>query len=76
MSGGDWLRVEVGCPFYKHDDSARIITCEGLVPDTDTKLRFARREQRRAHMQTFCCGRYICCELYRALMNNYEEEIT
>lgn len=77
MSGGDWNRVHVECPFYKHDDSARVITCEGLVPDCDTKLRFKNREQRRMHMENYCCSRsYICCELFRALMQNYDEEET
>lgn len=75
MSSGSWDRVHVECPFYKHDDCARVITCEGLVPDSDTKLRFRNREQLKKHMRQFCCCRsYITCELYRALMQNYDEE--
>lgn len=74
MSSGSWDRVHVGCPFYKHDDSARVITCEGLIPDTDVKNRFENSAKRKAYMRGYCCKDYICCELYRALMGNYDEE--
>lgn len=74
MSSGSYLQVRVGCPFYQHDDGKRIVTCEGLVPDADTKLRFRSRRKREEHMERYCCGSYICCELYRALMGKYDEE--
>lgn len=74
MSSGSYLQVHVGCPFYQHDDGKRVVTCEGLVPDADTKLRFSSRRKREEHMDRYCCGSYICCELYRALMQNYDEE--
>lgn len=74
MSSGSYDQVHVGCPFYRHDDGRQVITCEGLAPDCDSKLRFYTRDGRKRHMALFCCKNYICCELYRALMAKYEEE--
>lgn len=74
MGSGSYKQVHVGCPFYRHDDGRRVVTCEGLVPESDTKLRFFSRDERERHMDRYCCGRYICCELYRALMGKYDDE--
>lgn len=74
MSSGSYAQVHVGCPFYRHDDGGKVITCEALVPECDNKLRFHSRGAQRQHMALFCCKNYICCELYRALMAKYEED--
>lgn len=76
MSSGSWRQADVGCPFYRHDDGKRVITCEGLIPQSDTKSRFESRAAQQRHMDAYCCGRYICCEIYRALMDKYEEGCT
>ena len=74
MTGSYWQRY-VGCPFYKNDDGSNKIKCEGLVDNSTIGLSFQRPRDFRRQMEVFCCDRYICCEIYRMLMDNkYEEE--
>lgn len=74
MSSGSWMQADVRCPFYRHDDGSRIITCDGVIPDSDTKSRFPTRAARQNHMKLFCCDGYKTCEVYLAVMQRYEEE--
>ncbi len=71
MASGSYLQVEVGCPFYLSDDGKRRVICEGPVDKSSLTLRFRRREDFQLHTREFCCKRYICCELYRMLMEKY-----
>lgn len=74
MSSGSWNRVDVGCPFYHRDDCHRAIVCEGIVPDTEARMKFGSTQERKRRMEIFCCGCYEKCEQYIALMSKYDEE--
>ena len=70
MPTGSYLQREIGCPFYRKDEGKRRIYCEGIVPDSTVSLNYMRPEDFQAQMRIFCCDRYICCEIYRMLMDN------
>ena len=59
------MQVFVRCPFYKHDDGKRRITCEGIVEESSLVLSFNGTADYRQHLELFCCGRYdyqrCCC---------------
>lgn len=63
------------CPFLKYADINShgkreiAINCESPVPDTKIKLCFKTKEAYRKHRDIFCCDHYICCEIYRMLMD-------
>lgn len=68
-------QTSVGCPFYKHDNGQKHrITCEGLIEDSCLALVFQRRKDYQIHITTFCCQHYRKCEVYRMLMQKYEED--
>ncbi len=73
MGSGSYLQVYVGCPFYRKDDGAHRITCEGIVDQSSLILRFQEAKDFKFHAREYCCSRYICCEVYRMLMDKYEE---
>lgn len=75
MPSGSYLQVHIQCPFYRGDDGKRTIKCEGIIPDSDVQLHYRRPSDFRQQMGIFCRNRYICCEIYRMLMENkYEED--
>lgn len=46
------------------------VWCEGVIPDTKTKIRFGNRSERDKQMEIFCKSHnYRCCEMYRALIH-------
>lgn len=67
-------KVEVQCPFFKYDDGARRITCEGLIDDSSLALIYKRKCDYETQMQAFCCEHYARCEIYRLLMDKYDKE--
>lgn len=73
MPGGSWKQVDVKCPFYISDDGRRAITCEGIVKKSNLKLQHSTRSGFDKQMEVFCCARYECCEIYRMLMEKYED---
>lgn len=74
MSGGSWMRSEVQCPFFKFDDGRRRITCEGIFINSSLALIYHSRKDFETQMQVFCCEHYKNCEIYRMLMDKYEED--
>lgn len=72
MSSGSWHQVDVGCPFYRHDDGKHRITCEGILDDSSICMNF-RRKDFEMYIREYCSKRYICCEIYRMLMDKYQE---
>ena len=62
----------IRCPFYQRDDRSRSITCEGVTDTSRLILRFRNRPDFLRQMEVFCCGRYSCCEVYRAAAEKYE----
>lgn len=74
MPSGSYKQIEVQCPFYKYDDGKRRITCEGLVDDSSLALIYQRKSDYEAQINVFCCKHYEKCEVYRMLMEKYEED--
>lgn len=74
MSSGSFRQVDVQCPFYKYDDGRRRITCEGLIDKSSIALIYLTRRDYDIQLTTFCCEHYKKCEIYRVLMEKYNEE--
>ena len=74
MPSGSYKQIYVQCPFYKYDDGRRHITCEGLVDKSSIVLSYLTRTDYDKQLLIFCCEHYEKCEVYRMLMQKYEEE--
>ena len=74
MPSGSFKQVDVQCPFYKYDDGRRRITCEGLIDKSSIALIYLTRNDFDTQLFGFCCEYYKKCEVYRMLMEKYEEE--
>ena len=74
MPSGSFKQVDVQCPFYKYDDGRRRITCEGLINKSSISLNYLTRGDYDIQLLSFCCEHYKKCEIYRMLMQKYEEE--
>lgn len=73
VPSGSYYQADVMCPFYKYDDGRRRITCEGLVDDSSLALIYRKKGDFEQQIQTFCCRHYTRCEVYRILMDKYED---
>ena len=73
MPSGSYKQVDVRCPFYRSDDSKNHITCEGLVYNSTLTLNYRKVCDYRQQLEIFCCENYEKCEVYRMLMEKYEE---
>lgn len=71
---GSFKQADVQCPFYKYDDGRRRITCEGLIDKSSIALIYLTRYDYDKQLEVFCCDHYDKCEVYRMLMEKYEEE--
>ena len=76
MSSGSFkAQSEVQCPFFKFDDmKQKRISCEGIVDDSTLALIYCRRKDYEKQLEVFCCEHYKKCEVYRMLMEKYEED--
>ena len=74
MPSGSYKQIEVKCPFYKYDDGKRRITCEGIIDDSSLALIYHNKRDYAVQIDTFCCEHYQKCEIYRMLMDKYDEE--
>ena len=74
MPSGSFRQIDVQCCFYKHDDGKQRITCEGLVPRSSLSLSYLSKKDFLIQFETFCCKHFDKCEVYRMLMEKYEEE--
>ena len=75
MSGGTYIKVDVGCPFFKYDDGQRTVACEGVTDGSIILQRYSKKKDWECQVRTFCCEHWVKCEIYRMLMENkYEEE--
>ena len=71
---GSYIQVFVKCPFYKYDDGANRVVCEGLTgDDSSITAYFKKKEDFETQMRVFCCENFSKCEIYRGLMTKYEE---
>jgi hypothetical protein len=50
------------------------IGCEGITDKSVLRLIFNCRSDRHQHETIFCADHYRNCELYAAIMRQYEEE--
>ena len=76
MASGSYKQNLVQCPFYKHDDGWRRITCEGLVDRSSVSLSYQNTRDYAIQFDSFCCEHYKKCEVYRMLMvSKYDEEV-
>ena len=71
---GSFKQVDVQCPFYKYDDGRRRITCEGIIDKSSIALIYLTRKDYDMQFLAYCCENYKKCEVYRMLMQKYEEE--
>ena len=74
MPSGSYKQVYVQCPFYQHDDGKRKITCEGFIDKSSLTQSYRHRKDYETQISTFCCQHYKKCEVYRLLMEKYEDE--
>lgn len=74
MSSGSYRQVYVQCPFYKYDDGRGRITCEGIIEDSSLALIYHKKADYDLQITQYCCGHYDKCEVYRMLMDKYDEE--
>lgn len=74
MPSGSFKQVDVQCPFYKYDDGRRRITCEGLIDKSSIALIYLTRGDYDTQLTAFCCEHYKKCEVYRMLIQKYNEE--
>ena len=70
--------VHVQCPFYQYDEcnprkNIKRITCEGIVDASSLVLNYRRTRDYFIQLETFCCRHYDRCEVYRMLMQKYED---
>ena len=74
MAGGSYIQADVGCPFYRYDDGRRTVACEGVTDGSIILQRYSRRSDWECQVRTFCCEHWQKCEVYRMLMQKYEED--
>ncbi len=75
MSSGSYRQAHVNCPFYRSDDGRGKIICEGILDGSTLALRMKSKADFELQIREYCAKRYICCEIYRMLMDSkYEEE--
>lgn len=63
------------CPYYI-TETGQSITCEGLIPGTDTMVRFETTERKKTYQRMHCeVYEYEhCCPMAEALTRKYEDE--
>lgn len=62
----------VNCPFFRGHTPTEI-GCEGISNETSIRLIFPSKSARDRHEEIFCIEHFKNCELYRAIMEQYEE---
>lgn len=70
--------TRVKCPFYQYDECRNRykqyrIACEGLTEDSTLMLIYTYKRDYSIQLDTFCCEHFDRCEVYRMLMQKYEE---
>lgn len=74
MPSGSYRQVDVRCPFYQFDDGKKQITCEGIIDKSSLALTYRLKADYETQITQFCCLHYDKCEVYRMLMDKYDEE--
>ena len=71
---GSYNQVYAKCPFYQYDDGKHNIICEGITDGSTLILKFRKKKDYDIQIDVFCCEHYKKCEVYRMLMEKYEDE--
>lgn len=62
------------CPFYIYSkNQPASITCEGIEGAEKVELKFRKKVDKSEYMQDYCVEDYESCQIYRAVMEKYEE---
>ncbi len=61
------------CPFFQFA-GRKSVGCEGITDDCFVRLVFNSESKKKEQQKIFCNARYKNCEIYRMLMNKYEED--
>lgn len=64
--------ADIKCPFFRGHTHLEI-GCEGITSETNLRLIFSAKVKLLQHEQIFCCEHYQNCELYEAIIKQYEE---
>lgn len=64
--------VDAKCPFFRSSNK-RKVCCEGITDDCTICLMFISEPKRNLHRNVFCNEKYEYCEVYKMLMEKYEE---
>lgn len=72
-TGCSYWQIYVKCPFYRRDDGKANIVCEGCGESRSVVLLYRYKSELLKQLQLFCCEHYQKCEIYRAIMEKYEE---
>ena len=75
MPSGSYRQADVQCPFYKYDDGKRRITCEGIIDKSSLALIYNNKKDYETQITVFCCEYYKKCEVYRILIDKYDEKV-
>lgn len=66
-------RPVIQCPFFLFS-GRKSIGCEGITDDCFIRLVFESEKPKKLHNKVFCESQYKNCEIYRMLMEKYEED--
>lgn len=68
-------KADAQCPFYRFDEAEKKrISCEGIVDESTLALTFRRKTGYKTQLEVFCCKHHKKCEIYRMLMEKYEDQ--
>ena len=74
MPSGSYIQAHVKCPYYMYDDGKKRITCEGIIDNSSIALIYHNKTDYRRQITIFCCEHYKKCEVYRMLVQKYEDD--
>lgn len=61
------------CPYFQRESEQKI-SCEGVVKDSTTLLKFCSEEEKRRHRRMYCQSyEYEKCPLAKILHRKYEQ---
>lgn len=67
-----WKSVDVQCPFYRTDDCAGSIRCEGPQDASFVQTSFTQTQDWLTYMDRYCCADYRSCPMHQMILDEYE----
>lgn len=71
MANLKWREVRARCPNYIRS-SDRTITCEGINPGTEMRMRFRNPQDTAEHFGSYCSRCYTRCSIYKMVYGKTE----